>query len=145
MTTHKGGPGGTDSVRFDVLVVDDDAAALTSIAAVLGDDVNVVACSTPQGALDLLRTRSFHVICSDYRMPGMDGYELLRRVSELPEYVSCLLLTGSPEYSSQESAKYYTLLKPFDPQRLIGIVLQLGRVAEMKRSVRQLRAAVAPR
>jgi DNA-binding NtrC family response regulator len=122
--------------KYRVLVVDDDRSALDGIEAVLSQDVDVTKCLSPGRAIELLQERDFHVVCSDYRMPGIDGAELLRKVSELPQDVGCLLITGASEYvASSSTGKHYVLLKPFDPERLIRMVLQLARLAEMKRSV----------
>lgn len=138
-------PAATASSRFQVLVVDDDRGMLASISSVLSDDVDVVTCETPQHALELLKIRSFHVVCSDFKMPGMNGLELLRRVSESGQPVGCLLITGSDEYRSVGNDRHYVLLKPFDPQRLIAMVMQLARVTEMKRSVQVLETTVRRR
>ncbi|AGP38612.1 response regulator [Sorangium cellulosum] len=122
-----------------MLVVDDEERALRSIAAVLSTDVDVVTCSSAEHALKLLEARRFHLVCSDFLMPGMKGDELLRRVSGMSVYTSCLLVTGADEYIRSMSGSHnYVILKPFDPDRLIGIVLQLSRLAEMKRSVHSM-------
>jgi DNA-binding NtrC family response regulator len=122
--------------RFAVLVVDDEQTVLDTMEAVLSEHVTVSATSSPTEALRLLDTRSFHVVCADYRMPGVDGVEVLRRTSARTEYTSCLLVTGAEEYfRRQEKGGYYVLLKPFAPDRLVSIVMQLGRVAQMKRTV----------
>ena len=138
-------PASVRPTRFPVLVVDDDLAMLSSIEGVLSDEFDVVTCSTPQRAIELMQSRAFHVVCSDFKMPGMDGLELLRRVSAMADHVSCLLLTGSPEYRWGENDRHYVLLKPFDPKRLIAIVVQLARVTEMKRSVQVLGSALLRR
>src|SRR5688500_17070416 len=96
--------------RFHVLVVDDDPGMLSSLSSVLGDDVRVVTASSPFRALEYLKVRSFHVVCSDFKMPGMNGLELLQKVSQLPQYVSCLLFTGSDEYRSGDGHRHYVLL-----------------------------------
>ncbi|WP_438026645.1 response regulator [Sorangium sp. So ce233] len=122
-----------------MLVVDDDDRALRSICAVLSAEVHVVACSSAEHALRLLEVERFHLVCSDFMMPGMKGDELLRRVSSMPLYTSGLLITGADEYlRSRDGSHNYVILKPFDPARLIGIVLQLARLAEMKRSVHSM-------
>ncbi|WP_104977582.1 response regulator [Sorangium cellulosum] len=122
-----------------MLVVDDDDRALDGITAVLSPDVDVVTCSSAEHALRLLEARRFHLVCSDFMMPGMKGDELLRRVASMSLYTSCLLVTGADEYMrSKDQSQNHVILKPFDPARLIGIVLQLARLAEMKRSVHSM-------
>ncbi len=125
-----------------VLVVDDDTATVESMAAVLESEVQVevTTCTSPTAALRALSAVDFDVICSDYRMPEMTGIELLGRASARAPHVGCLLITGANDYERREGeALYYVLLKPYDPERLIRLVRQLGKVAQMKRSVSALR------
>ena len=42
----------------------------------------------------------------------------------------------------EAEGRYYVLLKPFDPARLLALVLQLARVADMKRAVSRLTTAI---
>jgi DNA-binding NtrC family response regulator len=121
--------------RLRVLVVDDERRMLDSIAAILDDDVDVETCTSAHRALELLQTGQFHVVCSDYKMPGMNGDELLKRVAGLPFYTSCLLITGDEEYiRSGEAGRHYVILKPFEPARVTRIVLELARLARARRS-----------
>ncbi|MGZ3420207.1 MAG: response regulator [Polyangiales bacterium] len=129
--------------RPRVLVVDDDRRVLASIEAVLDEHVSVHCTSQPTEALRLLDSDSsgFHVVCADYCMPRMNGVELLERVAQRPAYVSCLLITGADEYfAKHDRSGYYVLLKPFSPDRLVALVLQLARVAHMKRTVGDLKS-----
>lgn len=122
--------------RFRVLIVDDEQTVLDTISAILSEDVDVRTCRSAEQALKMLETGRFHLVCSDFKMPGMNGGDLLRSVASMPVYTSCLLITGANEYiRSRESSHHYVLLKPFDPARLVAIVLQLARLADMKRSV----------
>jgi DNA-binding NtrC family response regulator len=122
--------------RYRVLVVDDDDWMRKTIQSVLGAEMDVVGCTSGESALRLLATEEFHVVCTDYKMPGISGIELLQRVSQIDENIGCLLVTGADEhFQSEERKNYYALLKPFDPKRLLNVVKQLARVAEMKRSV----------
>jgi len=70
-----------DLTAVRVLVVDDDADARELLALVLancGAEV-VTAAGADEALAELERVRP-HVIISDVGMPGVDGYELLRRV-----------------------------------------------------------------
>jgi len=128
-----------DEKRYSVLVVDDDVNVRTSVERLLSDEVDVSAAASAERALELLRERVFHVVISDFAMPGMDGNALLARIGKMPEYVSCLLITGSDSYKPLVGeARHYVLFKPFDPERLLSMVRELGRVAEMKRSVKAM-------
>jgi DNA-binding NtrC family response regulator len=124
---------------YAVLIVDDDPNVLTSVASLLSDEVDVASAASAERALELMKERSFHVVISDFAMPGMDGNTLLARIATMPEYVSCLLITGSDRYQPLVGgARHYVLFKPFDPERLLSMVMELGRVAEMKRSVKAM-------
>lgn len=126
-------------VRFRVLVVDDDPSVVESLHAILCDEVDVMTAHSGERAVELLQTTTFHVVCSDYLMPGMDGAELLRQASLLCQSVGCLMITGADEYfRAKMGTRHYVLLKPVDPERLVTMVLHLGRMIEMKRSVERL-------
>jgi DNA-binding NtrC family response regulator len=120
--------------RYRVLLVEDDLGVLESTAAILSDDANIVAVTSAEGALRVLASERFDVVCTDYKMAGMNGVELLQRVSELPYAVGCLLITGNDEYLRSDSGSpYYVLVKPYEPDKLIRLVAQLARIARMKR------------
>ncbi|HET7028309.1 MAG TPA: response regulator [Candidatus Limnocylindrales bacterium] len=71
----------TGEARPRVLAVDDDAAALTLIRGALEPEgFDVLTTSSPSEALDLLSAQSFDLVVSDVVMPGIDGFELARRI-----------------------------------------------------------------
>ncbi len=127
--------------RYKVLLVDDDDTVLKSMAAALELDVDVSTCSSAERALSLLKSGDFHVVCSDYSMHGMTGTELLEKVARLPDPVGCLLVTGSSSFIGRAGAgDHYVLMKPVAPERLSALILQLARIAEMKRSTKPKRS-----
>jgi YesN/AraC family two-component response regulator len=124
--------------RYRVLLVDDDAAVLKGLAAALEFDLDVVTCSSAERALELLQKGDFHVVCSDYSMPGMNGLELFERVAKLPSSVACLLLTGSSSFIGRSgTVDEYVLTKPVDPTRLSGLLVQLAHTAQLKRQAKR--------
>jgi DNA-binding NtrC family response regulator len=126
----------TSEQRFEVLAVDDDVSLVALIRTVLSDDFDVTTTTSPREALRLIDTHDFHVVCADYRMPGISGLEVLQRAASRPVFTSGLLITGAEEYfHTEEKGAHYVLLKPFEPERLLALVQQLAHVAQMKRAV----------
>ena len=86
-----------------VLAVDDDPGALESLSEALGLlDIDVWHTSEGASALKLAQEHQPDVILLDVMMPGMDGYEVCRRLKADPEtrLIPVVFLTG---YGSREA------------------------------------------
>ena len=116
-----------DAVR--VLVVDDHAVMRAGVAALLGDDpsVQIVGeAATGAEALALLDAVLPDVIVLDLRMPGMDGAELTRRVTNGASPARVLVLTtfdtdAEIERAVEAGAVGYLLKDSLGPQLVEGI------------------------
>lgn len=128
-------------MNLRILLVDDEPNVLETLSALLGDEMDVVTCTSPERALRLVEAEPFHVVCTDFEMPGVNGAELLRRIASRHPHIGTLLVTGAQQYlRSNEGSLHYVLLKPVDPARFISIVQHLGRISQMKRSVSTMAA-----
>jgi CheY-like chemotaxis protein len=113
-----------------VLVVDDELDVLHSVKAVLEmslPGVHVEAVSTGEEALACLARAPPDLIMSDYRMPGMDGLELLARARAMVPTVPRVLITAYPEVSValraiNEVGVAAFLTKPFEPAKVVDMV-----------------------
>jgi CheY-like chemotaxis protein len=111
-------------LAYRILIVEDDADSREGLALLLGLDHHVEAVKTGQEVLDLLSHRTYDVILSDLRMPGMSGEELYSRISrDSPHLVSrVVFVTGqlpSAAFEALDSAMSVTILtKPVSPERL---------------------------
>jgi PAS domain S-box-containing protein len=80
-----------------ILVVDDNTDAANSLAIILSLEGHQVECAySAQEALERVRSARPDVALVDIGLPGMDGYELARKLREHPELASTRLvaLTG---------------------------------------------------
>ena len=115
------------------LLVDDDPLQLALTEEYLRQNhVEVVSCTDPFAVADLLKTTSFDAIITDIQMPGMDGYELLRRIraSYIPgtDKVPVIALSASVENEHDhylESGFTGFLNKPFTARQLITLLNRL--------------------
>jgi DNA-binding NtrC family response regulator len=126
----------TVSVRKpSVLVVDDEPRMAEAIAAALTlGGCDCVTCANGDNALEVLRTRGADVIVTDWRMPQMDGFELLRHVRARRPGTPVILLTAYGDIPSAVAAMrqgaFDYLTKPFDNDELRA---RVARAAEMRR------------
>ncbi|HEY4106075.1 MAG TPA: response regulator [Polyangiaceae bacterium] len=134
---------------FRVLLVDDDIRLLESMAAVLSDQFTVCCATSGFQALRLLDHDTFHVVCADWQMPGMDGVEFFRALSQKDLMIRpCFVLVTAHTGELLDKVPYDDrrmlgmLRKPFSPQELIERVNQFVGVARMKRSSAALNAAL---
>lgn len=90
---------------WHVLHVDDDLRSLEMRASILEDDFGyaVTVASNANEALDLLEDGEFDCVLSDYKMPDMDGIELLRIIKEQYPNLPFILFTG---VESEEVAEH---------------------------------------
>src|SRR4051812_6030436 len=123
-----------------ILVVDDTPLTRETLRLVLetdGCEVEVV--EDPRVALERLRSASFQLLITDYRMPEMSGLELLAIVRE--EKIPCgvIVLTGhgDPQLAldAMKAGADDFVAKPCEPARL---VLLVRRTLEQRRLIDEL-------
>jgi two-component system response regulator HupR/HoxA len=110
-----------------VLVVDDEPRVLDALEAVLAVDFRVLRAGGGEAALEILAADAVAVIVSDYRMPGMNGVELLRRSQDVAPDALRIVLTAYTDVDSLMDAVntghiYHFVPKPWDPQELALVV-----------------------
>jgi HD-like signal output (HDOD) protein len=120
-----------------ILFVDDEPNVLQGLQRMLREyrkDWSMSFALSGAAALELLGKEPFDVIVTDMRMPGMDGAELLTRVSKLHPRVVRLILSGQTDAAmtlrSIVTAHQY-LSKPCDAKLLRATVLRACALREL--------------
>jgi response regulator RpfG family c-di-GMP phosphodiesterase len=114
--------------RPKVLVVDDDADVLESLAELLRRDYEVVGTTDPTEALAVLqRDGEIALILSDQRMPDKTGVELLAEAAQSSPETVRMLLTGYSDISAviaaiNDGRVFRYITKPWDPEELLANV-----------------------
>jgi len=125
-----------DSARCEVIVADDNADALQSLAMLLELDGHTVrTASDGIAALSLAQQKIPDVMLLDIGMPGLNGYEVASRVRDLEggEAVMLVALTGwgqpADRHRAREAGFDQHLTKPIDYEELAGLLTPELRVA----------------
>jgi len=101
-----------------ILLVEDDAVSRYATARRLRNyGYQVLPARNSSEALDISRTwdGSIDLLCSDVRLPGVDGTELALRIKQERPLIGVLYITGCCEVAG-------ALLKPFTDEQLKAAV-----------------------
>lgn len=116
-----------------VLVVDDCAASAKMLAMVLkisGFESHIAVSGIE--ALEVYPGLRPHAVLLDLDMPGMDGFEVCRRIRRQPDSASILIVIvsghGHDDHKVQaiEAGANYYFVKPADPVKLLLLIQQHG-------------------
>ncbi len=122
-----------------MLLVEDDADQRNLLRHVFEQQgASVRVADDADRGLELFRTKPPQVLVSDIGLPGMDGYEFLRRVRELPSAVGgrvlAIALTAFARAEDRQlalRAGFQThVTKPAEAWELINVIANLASLAK---------------
>jgi len=107
--------------REKILVIDDSSVQADMLRSILKDDYDVTVAHTAEAGLQYAKNGHFSLVLLDVIMPGMDGFDLLRRLQEevVTRHVPVILITCLHETEYEErglvlgAVDYIT--KPYHP------------------------------
>jgi two-component system, OmpR family, alkaline phosphatase synthesis response regulator PhoP len=118
-----------DGAKERILIIDDDPviARLLQINFRL-EGFDVDAASGGEEAYRLVAERVPDLVILDVMMPGIDGFEVCRRLKEMPALEDVPFIFLSARAQDEDRTRGYALgveeyvTKPFDPSHLVEIV-----------------------
>jgi two-component system nitrogen regulation response regulator NtrX len=130
-----------------VLIVDDDASTLASIARTFrlaGHEA--VVCDNAARAITLLQQERFDIVFSDVVMPGRDGLAMLAELRELGVMTPIIMISGQATVDMAVRATRLGALdfleKPISADKLLLTVENALRLVRLEEENRQLRRRI---
>lgn len=132
----------TPAPRARVLVVDDEPGLQNTVRRILGRSHEVSVASSGPEALQLLAHTPHDLAIVDVRMPGMNGFEVLKAIKSAHADTEVIIMTGSisnPEEKLVEALReraFYFIAKPFEKvvlETLVERCLERQRLEREKR------------
>ena len=117
--------------NFTIVVVEDQDDMRRSIDMFLGHlGANVVVASNAFEGVEAVKTRHPNLVLSDIKMPGRDGFEVLRKIRALGRAaggsVPVIAMSALVTHASArmlEAGFQACLPKPFTPDKLVETIL----------------------
>jgi DNA-binding response OmpR family regulator len=121
-----------------VLLVDDEREFIQTLSErLLMRDMGSAVAYDGESALNLIRDDEPEVIIVDLKMPGVDGFEVLRKVKETRPQIEVIILTG---HGSEEDRQlcmdlgaFAYLQKPLDINELSDTIQQANEKIRQKK------------
>lgn len=125
-----------------ILLVDDEPLILKALVRLLQRTpclcdgrlfkLELVTFSDPSKALEYVRNHQVSLVLSDYRMPGMDGVELLTAIKTLQPDTSRIIISGYADLNALINAInrahiYRFVAKPWNDYELVSTIGQALR------------------
>lgn len=114
-----------------ILIVDDDEIVVRSCMRILeAEGMEIQVANSVEIGEKLLTDQTtappFELILTDVKMPGQDGFEMIRRAREIQADIPILMMTGYLTAKTMEKGRCYGadnyIAKPFTPDELVDAV-----------------------
>ncbi len=113
--------------RRRILIVDDQEINRQMLVTVL-ESLDFICCQAEAGEMGLVKAQEFHpdVVITDLVMPGLDGFEMTRRLRAQPEFKDVIVIAASASVLSQDQGESLEagcddfLPKPIELKRLFA-------------------------
>ncbi|WEF35285.1 response regulator [Pseudoduganella chitinolytica] len=110
--------------RRSILVVDDTPDSIMVLCALLKEAFDTKVAVSGEAALRVLRAAPVDLVLLDVMMPGLDGYEVCRRIRAAPATAALPVVFLTARDTAEDAARALAaggsghLAKPVDPDRL---------------------------
>ena len=126
-----------------VLVVDDEQQVFTLLTGLLKKEgLKAIAANEGSVALKMIRTEMPDMMLVDFKMPGMDGMELLEKAKAVDPELPVVMITGYADISGAVEAikagAHDYMSKPFNNHEVIRVVHRALAERDLKRKLSHL-------
>ncbi len=127
--------------NMKILLVDDDEWIRDSLSIFFeSEGCNLLTFETAEEAMEAVKQQVYDIVISDYKLPGMDGLEFLRRVKEKQPNIFKILITAYTDGELLKEAKtmgvHDFIPKPFTSEKveasLVRIIENSAKTVEQK-------------
>ena len=133
--------------RKTILIVDDDEGMRETLTVILRRDYRVLRASTGESALQMMEKEEVDLMLLDVRLPGINGFEVLKIIRENYASVEVIIISVVNEVDAAIEAMrcgaYHYISKDFDAEGVRTLVSNASERQDLTKHVTHLRDEMA--
>jgi len=130
--------------RIKILVIDDEQGIRDLfVQALEEDDYEVLTIDNGEQGLEIIKNEKPNVTFLDLKLPGIDGLEVLKRISDLEIKPIVIMITGhgtiAKAAKTMDLGAYDYIVKPFDIDDIIKLMKQALKLDNLEKNITSFR------
>ena len=134
-----------EQVSMTVLVIDDDVHIRAAIGKFLiAREHTVIEAANGEKGVEVVESQAVDIVITDVKMPGMDGFEVLRRVRSVAPETEVIVITGVKEsenaFRALREGAFDFFNKPFKVEDLNAAIQRTVRYQVLRKEKDRVQA-----
>ncbi len=134
-----------EQVSMTVLVIDDDAHIRTAIGKFLiARGHTVIEAANGERGVEVVGSQAVDIVITDVKMPGLDGFEVLRRMRSVAPEIEVIVITGVNEsehaFRALREGAFDFFTKPFKVEALQAAIRRTVRYQALRKEKDRVQA-----
>jgi DNA-binding NtrC family response regulator len=127
-----------EDLMLNILIIDDDPVYRRLSSSILKEKFNVYTVDSPSAAFQILKNQQIDYVICDYRLPEMDGLDVLARIKADYPQVEVIMISDSGDMNTviealrRGAVDYFK--KPFTPADIWMSIEKTRKYTELKKS-----------
>ena len=134
-----------EQVSMTVLVIDDDTHIRTAIGKFLiARGHTVIEAANGERGMEVVESQAVDIVITDVKMPGLDGFEVLRRMRSVAPEIEVIVITGVNEsehaFRALREGAFDFFTKPFKVEALQAAIRRTVRYQALRKEKDRVQA-----
>jgi len=107
-------------MKEKILYIDDEIINLELFEINFKKEFEIFVTESPSEGLLIVQNNAISVVITDYKMPEINGYELIKKIKEYNPNIVCIMLSGFLESAITKDSElvFDYIMKPYKKEEL---------------------------
>ena len=113
-------------MKKKILYIDDEIINLELFEINFKNEFEIYVAESPLEGLKIVQNNSISVVITDYKMPEINGNELIQKIKEFNPHIVCIMLSGFLESAIAKNSElvFEYIMKPYKKEELRSAIIR---------------------